>query len=108
MAVSDEQIAFVRDLFRDLPAVSTRKMFGGLGIYSEGTIFAVIGPGETLLLKARGPLAQDLSDEGCTQWSYEGKSGKPALMPYWTLPEAALDDPEEACRWARRALAEAE
>ena len=27
-------------------------------------------------------------------------------MPYWTLPDAALDDPEDASAWARRALAE--
>ncbi|WP_300583959.1 TfoX/Sxy family protein [Marivita sp.] len=106
MAVSDEQIAFVRDLFRGLPSITTRKMFGGLGIYSEGVIFAVIGPEETLLLKARGPLAEDLAAEGCEQWSYEGKSGKPSRMPYWTLPDAALDDPEEACTWARRSLSE--
>ncbi|MCR9110378.1 TfoX/Sxy family protein [Marivita sp. XM-24bin2] len=106
MAVSDEQIGFVRDLFRGLPSVTTRKMFGGLGIYSDGTIFAVIGPGETLLLKARGQLAEDLSAEGCEQWSYEGKSGKQSRMPYWTLPDSALDDPDEACAWARRSLVE--
>lgn len=107
MAVSDEQIAFVHDLFRGLPGITTRKMFGGLGIYSEGTIFAVIGPEETLLLKARGALADDLASEGSEQWSYEGKSGKASRMPYWTFPDAALDDPEEACAWARRSLAEA-
>ena len=106
MAVSDEQIAFVRDLFRGLPAISTRKMFGGLGIYSEGIIFAVIGPEDALLLKARGPLAADLAAEGCEQWSYEGKSGKAARMPYWSFPESALDDPDEACAWARRSLIE--
>ena len=107
MAVSDEQIAFVRDLFRDIPGLTTRKMFGGLGIYSEGTIFAIIGPEENLLLKARGRLADALAVEGCTQWEYAAKSGKPSAMPYWTLPDAALDDPDEACNWARRALAEA-
>ncbi|MCR9156634.1 MAG: TfoX/Sxy family protein [Rhodobacteraceae bacterium] len=106
MAVSDEQIAFVHDLFRGLPAISTRKMFGGLGIYSEGVIFAIIGPEDALLLKARGQLADDLATEGCQQWSYEGKSGKPSVMPYWTLPDAALDDPDEACAWARRSLLE--
>ena len=106
MAASEEQIAFVTDLFRGLPALTTRKMFGGLGIYSEGTIFAVIGPEDALLLKARGQLAKDLAAEGCEQWAYEGKSGKPSRMPYWTLPDAALDDPEEACIWARRSLAE--
>ena len=26
-------------------------------------------------------------------------------MGYWSLPEAALDDPEAACDWAPRVLA---
>ena len=26
-------------------------------------------------------------------------------MGYWTLPEMALDDPDEAVAWARRSLA---
>ena len=25
-------------------------------------------------------------------------------MGYWTLPESALDDPDEALSWARRSL----
>ena len=107
MAVSDEQIAFVRDLFRGLPDITTRKMFGGLAIYSGGMIFAVIGPEDTLLVKARGALAHDLAAEGCKQWSYAGKSGRPSRMPYWTFPDSALDDPERACHWAQRSLADA-
>ncbi|WP_439524397.1 TfoX/Sxy family protein [Marivita sp.] len=106
MAVTDEQITFVRDLFRAVPGITTRKMFGGLGVYSDGTIFSIIGPEETLLLKARGELADDLAAEGCEQWAYAGKSGKPAHMPYWTLPDSALDDPDEAAEWARRSLAQ--
>ena len=106
MPVRDEQIAFVHDFFRAIPGLATRKMFGGLGIYSDGVIFALIGPGEALLLKARGRLADDLAAEGCDQWRYAGKSGTSTRMPYWTLPDAALDDPEDASAWARRALAE--
>jgi len=26
-------------------------------------------------------------------------------MAYWTMPEEAVDDPDLACDWARRALA---
>ena len=40
MPVRDEQIAFVHDLFRAIPGLATRKMFGGLGNYSDGVIFA--------------------------------------------------------------------
>jgi len=32
------------------------------------------------------------------------KDGSVASMGYWTLPDGALDDPEEACHWARKAL----
>lgn len=104
MAVTDDQVAFVRDLFRAIPGVTTRKMFGGLGIYSEGTIFALIGPGDAIMVKARGALADDLAAEGSEQFrTYEGKT---VNMPYWTLPESALDDPDEAADWARRSLAE--
>jgi DNA transformation protein and related proteins len=104
MAVSDDQIAFVRDLFRAIPGVTTRKMFGGLGIYSEGTIFALIGPGDAIMVKARGAMAEALEAEGSEQFrTYEGKT---VNMPYWTLPESALDDPDEAADWARRSLAE--
>ncbi|MBT8416948.1 MAG: TfoX/Sxy family protein, partial [Silicimonas sp.] len=42
MAVTNEQIEMVRDLFAGVGPITTRKMFGGLGIYSEGTIFAVL------------------------------------------------------------------
>ncbi|MEM8591323.1 MAG: TfoX/Sxy family protein [Pseudomonadota bacterium] len=105
MSVSEENIAFVRDLFSAIPALTTRKMFGGLSIYSDGKIFAIIGPGGAIYLKAKGDLADDLAAEGAEKFTFEGKE-KTASMGYWTLPEAALDDPEEATRWARRALAE--
>ncbi|MEO0959986.1 MAG: TfoX/Sxy family protein [Pseudomonadota bacterium] len=51
-----------------------------------------------------GPL---LEAEGSERWIYEGK-GKPVTMPYWRLPESALDDPEVAVEWARKALIPAE
>lgn len=111
MAVSAEDIEFVTDLFSQLPAVTTRKMMGGLSIYSEGQIFAIwMGTGEldgTLMIKASGDLAAALQDEGAIPFTYTNKkSGKTVTMPYWSLPDAALDDPEEACTWARKSLKE--
>ena len=106
MALTDEEIAHALELFDGVGPLTTRKMFGGLGIYSEGTIFALIGPGDAIMVKARGALAEELEAEGSEQFrTYEGKT---VNMPYWTLPDAALDDPDEACAWARRSLAETE
>ena len=52
-------------------------------------------------------MAQTFDAEGWERWTYtrEG-SDKVTAMPYWSLPDALLDNPEEASNWARRALAE--
>lgn len=105
MAVTDEQIAHARDLFAPLGAVSTRKMFGGLGLYFEGTIFAILMSDGTLKLKGAGAMADAFDTEGWNRWTYTRKDGAASSMPYWDLPEDLLDDPDAACDWARRALA---
>ena len=106
MAVSDEQIDMVRDLFEGVGPITTRKMFGGLGIYSEGTIFAVLMSDGQLKLKGAGEMAKVFDAEGWARWTYQRDgSDRVAAMPYWSLPDALLDDPEEASAWAQRALA---
>ncbi|MHA7886477.1 TfoX/Sxy family protein [Roseicyclus sp.] len=106
MSVSTEEIEAARDLFAGLGEITTRKMMGGLCLYHEGTIFAIMMGDGGLFLKGAGPVVAELEAAGCTQWSYQ-REGRdtPTKMPYWTLPDAALDDPEIACDWARRALA---
>ena len=105
MSVSDEEIAHALELFDGLGGLTTRKMMGGLCIYHDGTIFALLMSDGQLYLKGAGAFQDVLEAEGCARWQYtrEGKD-KPTFMPYWTMPDAALDDPEEAVNWARRAL----
>lgn len=106
MSVSEEEIAFAVELFSGLGALTTRKMMGGLCIYHDGTIFALLMSDGQLFLKGAGDFRDVLETEGCTRWTYEREGAKkPTPMPYWTMPEAAMDDPEEAVAWARRALA---
>ena len=103
MAVSQDFMAFACDLFADLGAIRARKMFGGAGVYAGDVMFALIGD-DVIYLKAEGALADDLEGEGCDPFTYTTKSGETAAMGYWRLPEAALDDPEAAVAWGRRAL----
>lgn len=105
MSVSSEDIAHAVELFSALGDITTRKMMGGLCLYHKGTIFALLMSDGQLYLKGAGPFQQVLEDEGCTRWSYqrEGRDS-PTYMPYWTMPDAAMDDPEDAAHWARRAL----
>ncbi len=104
MSVSDAEIAFAKDLFADLGTITGRKMMGGLTLYANGQIFAVLRSNGTPYLKAKDAFAAEMQAAGsCIFAMDDGRS-----MGYWTLPEAALDDPELACTWARRALSHLE
>ncbi len=104
MSVTAEQIAAARDLFSELGDITTRKMMGGLCLYHQGTIFAILMSDGAMFLKGKGNFIAVLEAEGCTRWSYTRDNGTVTQMPYWSMPDAALDDPEIACDWARRAL----
>ncbi|MCX7560004.1 TfoX/Sxy family protein [Sulfitobacter sp. F26204] len=105
MSLSDADIAFARDLFSGIPDLTTRKMFGGLGIYADGVIFALMKSEGQMMLKAQDPeFASKLTGMGAEKWTYTRKSGKLSAMPYWTLPDQALDEPELAHALACEAL----
>ena len=104
MAVSPETRAFVLELFDALLDVTTRAMMGGLAVYSRGQVFCLVTSDERIYLKARGPLAEALAAEGSERFAYARANGRVDAMNYWTLPEPALDDPDLASGWARRAL----
>ncbi|KEJ90278.1 TfoX/Sxy family protein [Sulfitobacter donghicola] len=105
MSLGEADMSFARELLSDIPDLTTRRMFGGMGLYSEGVIFALMMSDGRLMLKAaKGPFADRMAALGGEEWTYTRKSGTQSAMPYWTLPDAYLDDPEEACALAREAL----
>jgi DNA transformation protein len=99
MGLAQADIASARDLFSDLGPVTARKMFGRICLYLDGTVFALMSSDSTLYFKAKGDAAQALSADSATQFHN---------MPYWSIPEAALDDSQEACTVARRTFASLE
>ncbi|MCV2869856.1 TfoX/Sxy family protein [Defluviimonas sp. WL0002] len=104
MSVSDADIAFALDLFHQIGPLTTRKMMGGLCLYRGGVIFALLHSDGSLWLKAAGPFSDRLTAEGWERWSYQRPGRKPVDMPYFRLPDAALDDPALACNLATEAL----
>lgn len=61
--------AAIRDLFARLGPVTIRRMFGGKGIYREGTIFALEVDGD-ILLKADAETIPAFIAAGSRQWLY--------------------------------------
>ena len=97
----------IRDLFASFGRVSVRRMFGGAGIYRDGTMFALVSAG-TIYLKAGEGNAADFDAEGLAPFSYTARNGKRAVMSYRRMPDRLYDDPEELARWAARAFAQAQ
>ncbi len=95
--------AAIEEMFEAVGPVTIRRMFGGKGIYARGIIFALELRGE-LMLKGDDDSAALLEQAGAKRWRYEGRSGRLVAMPYWTVPDEALDDPDMMAKWARIAL----
>ena len=97
---------FVVELFAEFGAVRIRRMFGGAGLYAGELMFGLIDD-ETIFLKTDDALKAELQAHGSSPWIYSRAPGKWEETSYWRLPETALDDPEAAAGWARKALAAA-
>jgi DNA transformation protein len=86
-------------------------MFGGVGVYADGVMFALVGFGE-IFIKTDEAMREELRAVGSTPFVYTfekgDRAGEAVEMGYWRLPDAALDDPEEAAAWGRKALAVAQ
>jgi len=96
----------IAELFSAFGPVSVRRMFGGAGLYADGTMFALIADG-VIYLKASPEGTAAFEHEGCAPFSYATKNGKRGVMSYWRMPDRLYDDPDELAQWARTALAAA-
>ncbi len=92
---------FLKDLFEPFGPVNPRRMFGGLGVFHEGVMIALVADGQ-LFMKADAKTIELFEDAGSSPFVYSGK-GKPVQMSYWSLPDDAYDDPDIMRTWAERA-----
>ena len=102
MSVSDDYRDFVLEQLAPAGRVTSRAMFGGVGLYLDGLFFALIDD-DTLFFK---------TDEA-TRKRYESAGSKPFCpypdqpdqsMGYWTVPAEVLEDSDELAAWAREAM----
>ena len=103
MAYDPDFGEWVREHFAGLGPLEIKRMFGAAGVYAHGLIFALLDD-ETVWLKTDEINAPLLEAAGSRQFTYATKSGETMSMAYWSLPETALDDPDEAVGWARQSI----
>jgi DNA transformation protein len=94
------------ELFSVFGPVTVRRMFGGGGIYADGTMFALVADGVIYLKAGEGNVAM-FERERLEPFSYSRGKRAPIVMSYRRMPDRLYDDPDELAVWARAALAEA-
>lgn len=103
MPVSAAYREYVVEQLRRVTPVTTRSMFGGVGIYSDGLFFALMDD-DTLYLKVDGSNRPHFEARGMGPFTYGRDAGEVHVMQYFELPAEALEDPGELRPWVEGSL----
>lgn len=101
MPVSDEFLEYVMDQIDDMGPITSRRMFGGAGIFLHGKMFALLAD-DVLYLKANDGNRERFLSAACKQ--FQPWPDKPAVMPYWEVPTEVLEDRDLLAEWAAGSL----
>jgi DNA transformation protein and related proteins len=96
---------YVLELIAGFGRVEVKRMFGGAMLSRGGVGFGILDD-DVFFLKADVALGAELKTQGCKPWSYSmKKDGTVRDIAYWSLPDTAADDPDEAVALVRRSFA---
>jgi DNA transformation protein len=102
MAVSDEFLEYVIDQLAAWGEVRARKMFGGAGLYHDGTMFGLVAD-DVMYLKVDDTNREDFVKAGsCPFNPYPEKAKKTTIMSYYEIPADVLEDSTSLVEWAQR------
>lgn len=97
---TDSYVQYViNEVLRLVPDITSRAMFGGHGIYSRGSIIAVVIDGE-LYFKVGDANRAQFEQADSHPFTYQRKDGKEVAMSYWVLPEEVMTNAEQTAQWA--------
>jgi len=97
-----EFVDYLSEVFEEFGRIHARRMFGGYGIYHEGTMFALVVD-DTLYLKADDQSVAHFKARHLGPFEYH-KRAQTVALSYYLAPEEVLDDRVDALLWARRAF----
>jgi DNA transformation protein len=95
MAVSQEYHDYVMDRLTHVYPVRERKMFGGLGIFIEEGMFALVTAADVLHFKVDDSNRADYEAADMPQF---------ARMPYYEVPVEVLESDELLTTWMEKSM----
>ncbi|MFQ5959256.1 MAG: TfoX/Sxy family protein [Alphaproteobacteria bacterium] len=102
MAQVSEFLDYVIDQLEPLGGVAPRRMFGGYGLFRDGVMFAIVAS-DTLYFKVDDNNLADFEAAGAPPFTYE-REGKRIALSYYEVPADVMDDADDLCAWARKAV----
>ncbi|NND63847.1 MAG: TfoX/Sxy family protein [Flavobacteriaceae bacterium] len=78
-----------------IEGITSKKMFGGHGIFHEGKMFGIIDSQGNTFLKVDDSIKVDFESKGGEQHS---------KMPYYSIPTAVMEDHSKLLEWAQKSI----
>ena len=100
MAVSESYRDFVLEQLGRVAAVTAKRMFGGVGIYSQGLFFALIAE-DRLYFKVDDSTRPDFERLGMEPFR---PFGEDSAMGYYEVPADVVEDAGQLEPWMRKAI----
>ena len=100
--MSDGFIAFVLEQVEALGPITSKKMFGGVGLYAGDQFFGLVSK-DVLYLKADDSTRAAMKKAGARP--FKPFADRPASVQYYSVPAAILEDSEVLLAWAKQSIA---
>src|SRR3954464_5353903 len=102
MSVSDGYKTFILEQLQVAGSVTAKRMFGGIGLYLEGTFFGLIDD-DVLYFKADDSTRADFERLGSSPFRPYGNDSY--SMHYYEVPADVLEERSALKEWADKAVA---
>ncbi|MBB6096583.1 DNA transformation protein [Povalibacter uvarum] len=103
MSVSSDFLQYVIEQLTPIARISSRRMFGGVGLYADEFFFALIDD-DTVYFKVDDSNRDDYVARGCK--AFRPFADDPTYsMSYFELPADVLEDVDLLRPWARKSFA---
>jgi DNA transformation protein len=102
LASTESFETFVLDQLAAVADVLPRKMFGGVGLYSNGVFFGIIA-NDVLYLRVDDDTKGRYVSAGSKP--FRPYTDRPGTMRYYAVPVEVLESAPELTRWAKEAVA---
>ena len=100
MAINQSQLDFIIDQLEEIGEFTHKRMFGGVGFFKDGIMFALLGNG-IFNLRVDETNVDDFDKYGMKRFlASEEKKG----LPYYEVPVGILEDKDRLTEWAFKAF----